>query len=132
MIRERTAASFRQKYRSGCADLDTLGFPAAQVAMIGVLTKGRQGMEGTSFGPGCGPGEFLLLQCLIRAFSSEALHLFALTTEGRGVETGVQIILVDTDGRLLRVDDPEVKKGADHFTEVAAAASFFFNPDFRK
>jgi len=122
-------SSCRKGDCSCSADLDTPGSSAAQVTMVCFLPQGRQGTEGASLGSRCGPDELLFLDRLIRVFSSEALHLFALTTEDRGVEPGVQVILLNADGRLLCVDDSEVIEGADRFTEVTAAALFIFNSD---
>jgi len=45
-------------------------------------------------------------------------------------ETRVQIILLKANGRLFRIDDPEMAHGADHFAEMTATAPPWvnFNP----
>lgn len=97
--------------------------------MVRLFTKDGQRMEGTSFSPEGAPNEFLFFQGVIRAFVEKALHFTALTAEDGGVQTGAQVVFVDTDRRFFNVDGPGVEERADHFAEVASAAFFFFNPD---
>ena len=97
--------------------------------MVGRMTEHGEGVEGTALGPGNIPQELVLFIPLIDLLPFEAFHLPALPAENRRVDACMQVVFPDPDGRLLRVDYPQMKKGADHFTEVAAAALFPVNPD---
>jgi hypothetical protein len=55
-------------------------------------------MEWTVFRPGLFPNEFLPLLNLRSSSVVEAIHLLALATKNRSIQTGAQIIFMDVNG----------------------------------
>ena len=66
--------------------------------MKSLLSQNRKRIKWTVFCPCSIPDEFLPLLSLLSSSVVEALHLFALTTENRSIQTGAQIIFMDMNG----------------------------------
>jgi len=98
-----------------------LRISAAKIAVIGYLAQNREPFERASLRLGAVPQESVFFFISIRFFSVEAFHFFAVTTEHRGIHTGVEIVFLDPDGGFFRVNEMEMKEGADHLTEMTAA-----------
>jgi hypothetical protein len=45
-----------------------------------------------------------------------------LTAKDRSIQTGFQVVFLNVNGRLSDIDPSQMEKGADHLTEMAAAA----------
>lgn len=75
------------------------------------------------------PDEFFSLTVFRYLFPIEALHLSTLAAEVRSIQTGVKVIFMNLNSRFFYVDDSQMKKGTDHFAEMAATTLFWVNLD---
>ena len=85
-------------------DFYALGAAPAEITMVGLIMKNRQGVKRASFRPRFVPEEFFFLQSLPDMFSLDTFHVFTLKANDWCAETGAQIILLDTNGRFLYID----------------------------
>ena len=86
-------------------------------------------MKWTALCPGLIPDEQSSFLLCIDDLTTQTLHILALTAKQRRIETGVEIVLLNTNGRFFRIHKSEVIEGAYRFAEVTAAAFFFFHPN---
>ena len=111
------------------ADFDTLGPASAEVTMIGMVPKNSQGMERAFLRSLSWPGELLSLNFGRDLFPLNAFHLLALAADCRRIGACVEIVLLDVDGRLLRIHDSKMEQRTNRFTKMAAAAFFLVHLD---
>jgi hypothetical protein len=98
--------------------------------VVSVLTPNRQRLEGATLGSFLIPDELSSFLFRDRFFAIQTFHFSALTTEEGDIQARLEIVLLNANPRSLCVDESEVRKGTDHFTEMAPAALRFFDLDF--
>jgi hypothetical protein len=59
----------------------------------------------------------------------QTFHFFALAANDWRVDACVQVIFLDSDGRLLGIDDPQVKDRTDKFAKMATCTFLAIDTD---
>ena len=90
--------------------------------MVGLASAGIQGLERALARSWLCPDELFSFRFRSNLFSFKACHVLALAADKRRIHAGVKIVLLNANGRLLRVHSPHVKKGTHGFAKPAAAA----------
>jgi hypothetical protein len=96
--------------RARRADFDTLRGSSAKVAVIGLAPEEIQSLEGAFARSLPGPDELLSFCFRSGLFSFKTFHLLALAANEGRVHAGAEIVLLDANGRLLRIHSSEMKK----------------------
>ena len=78
--------------------------------MIGMVPKNSQGMERAFLRSLSRPGELLFLNFRRDLFPLNAFHLPALAADCGRIRACVEIVLLDVDGRLLRIHDSKMEQ----------------------
>jgi hypothetical protein len=109
------------------AYLDASGIPSAEITMVGIFAEEVNSVKRTPLGPGLVPQKILPFMPRIGFLTLNTLHLFTLPADDGDIHACFHIISLDTNRRFLCVDNAGVKKGADHFAQLAAATLLFVN-----
>jgi hypothetical protein len=82
--------------------------------MISIMPQDVYAVKRAALGPLLYPLKLFLRRGLTHILAFEAYHFFALAANDWRVATRVQVIFLDSDGRLLRIDDAQVENRADN------------------
>ena len=97
--------------------------------MICIAAQDIQAIKRTSLSPLLYPSKLLPYRRRGHAFSIQTFHLLALTANDRRIQARVQVVFVDSDSRLFRIDAAQVEEGADLLAKMATGAFLSIDAD---